>query len=100
MKREDLSFKTKDENGEEVINDILSVIPNSKNSDEPYVVYTDYDLDDNDEFIKHYAKLVKTNDQFSLLTNLTEEEIKYINNSLEDEIVKYVNDTIGDNINE
>ena len=49
MKYEDLSFTLKDDNGEDITCDILSVVPNEANLDEPYVVFTDYMLDEDDE---------------------------------------------------
>lgn len=100
MKYEDLSFSMVNENGEELINDILSVVPNLGNSDEPYVVFTDYTLDVNDEFIKRFGKLKTKDNNFYIETNLLDEEIAYIKNGLEDEIVKYVNETIEDNLHD
>ena len=98
MKYEDLSFITKDENGEELINDITAVVPNINNSEEPYVVYTDYTLDSNGEFIKKYGRLMKEKENYYIETNLNFDEIDYINKTLNDEIVKYVNDTIEENL--
>ena len=100
MKYNDLSFNVVSENGIEMINDITNVIPNNKNSDEPYVIFTDYTLDSDDEFIKKYGKLVQDGDEYYLETNLSAEEIDYINNNLNEEIVKYVNDTIEESLNE
>ncbi len=98
MKYEDLSFTVKYDNGEELINDITAVVPNEKNKEEPYVTYTDYTMDENDDFNTYYGKLVKVNGEYVLETSLTEEEIRYIKVSLENEITKYVNDTIQDNL--
>ena len=100
MKYEDLSFTTKNESGEELINDIIGVVPNNKNSEEPYVIYTDYQLAADGEFIKNYGRLVKDGDNFGLETNLTKSEIAYIEENMNDEIVKYVNDTIEENLHE
>ena len=98
MDIEDLSFEVEID-GKIYKCDVLEVIPNSKNSDEPYVVYTNYDLDENDEFLKFYGRLTEENDQFNIETNLTEEEMNYIDITREDEIVKYVNDSIQDALN-
>ena len=100
MKYEDLSFTTKNEAGEELINDIIGVIPNKNNSEEPYVIFTNYELDATGEFINQYGRLVKENDSFGLETNLKKSEIDYIEESMKDEIVKYVNDTIEENLHE
>lgn len=98
MNKEDLSFITKDKNGVEVINDILMVIPNEKNKNEPYVIYTNYELDENDEFINYYAILKKENDSYYLDTNISDEEKDYILKMKKDEIVSSVNQIIGENI--
>jgi hypothetical protein len=99
MKIDDLSFEVED-GGRVYKCDVLEVVPNKKNKDEPYVVYTNYDLDDNDNFIKRYGRLINENGQFSIYTELTRDEIKYVNITREDEIVRYVNDTIEGVINE
>lgn len=98
MKYEDLSFTIKYDNGEELINDITGVVPNPENDEEPYVTFTDYTMDENDEFNTYYGKLVKKNDNYSLNTSLTKDEIRFIKANLEEEITKYVNDTIQDNL--
>ena len=67
MKYEDLSFTLKDDNGEDITCDILSVVPNEANLDEPYVVFTDYMLDEDDEFVLEYGKLVKEGEDFNLV---------------------------------
>ena len=97
---EDLSFTTTGENGETVINDITSVIPNKNNKEEPYVVYTDYSLDAHDEFVTHYGRLVGEEDNFSIETKLSADEISYIEEMLQDEVVQYVNNTIGETLND
>ena len=98
MNKKDLSFITKDKNGVEVINDILMVIPNEKIKNEPYVIYTNYELDENDEFINYYAILKKENDSYYLDTNISDEEKDYILKMKKDEIVSSVNQIIGENI--
>ncbi len=35
----DLSFTVKNDKGEEIICDVLSVVPNEENKNEPYVVF-------------------------------------------------------------
>lgn len=96
----DLSFTSINEDGLEVINDILKIVPNNNSKDEPYIVFTDYRLDDNDEFINQYGKIVGKDNSYAIETNISREEIEYINNMLEDEIVKYVNDALEENMYE
>lgn len=100
MKHEDLSFTVTDENGEEIINDITKIIPNEKNSEEPYIIFTDYTLDSNENFIEKYGKLVQEEDSFFIETNLSSMEIDYIKKISEDEVVQYVNDAIEENLHE
>ena len=97
---DNFSFNTIDENGEEVINDVVSIIPSEDNSDEPYVVFTDYSLDDKDEFINKYGRLKKNMDGgFFLDLNLTSYEKSYIEKMLDDEIIKHVSEAIEENLN-
>ena len=98
MKYEDLSFTVKYTNGEEVINDITAVIPNPESENEPYVTYTDYSIDDNDEFRTYYGKLSNKNGIPIITRDISENEIIFIKDSLKDEIVKSVNDVIMDNL--
>lgn len=100
MKYDDLSFTVKYTNGEEVICDVTAVIPNKENNNEPYVTYTDYSLDSNDEFMIYYGKIVTIDGQPILKRDLTKYEIIYIQDSLKDEIVKSINDVVLNNIEE
>ena len=97
MKYEDLSFEI-EENGMTLKCDILEVVPNKNNSDEPYVIYTDYSLDDNDEFKEKYDKLVSNNGNYYIEVNLSSDEIQFIEESRDNEIIHYVNDIINENI--
>ena len=90
MKYEDLSFTIKNKEGLDVICDIVSVVPND-DGDEPYVVFTDYLMDENDEFIMQYGKLVKVDDDYVLKVVDDEKVIELIKEKLQDEIVDYVN---------
>ena len=98
MKYEDLSFTTTNKDGLEVICDILAVIPNPTNNEEPYVIYTDYTLDENDEFVKQYGKVIEVEGEFVLKTIEDEKTIELIKHEAEDETVKYVNEQIQENI--
>ena len=96
MKKEDLSFTLTNEDGQEMINDIISIVPNENNAEEPYIMFTDYRLDDNDEFIVQYGKLQKNKDDFFIQTNLQTKEIEYIKKMQDDEIIQHVNEAIGE----
>ena len=98
MKYEDLSFTAPNKDGIEVICDILSIVPNPDNKEEPYVIYTDYSLDENDDFINNYGKIVEDNGNYVLRIITDEKTINYINKESEDEVVKYVNQEIQDNL--
>ncbi len=95
MKYDDLSFEIV-EDGITYKCDVTKIINNTNKKEEPYVVYTNYDLDENDEFIEKYGKLITSNDNYYIETNLLPEEIKYIKEMEKDEIVQYVNGVIDD----
>ena len=59
MKYEDLSFEVVNDDGLEVECDILSIVPNEENKNEPFVVFTDYMLDENDEFVLQFGKVIE-----------------------------------------
>ncbi len=98
MKYEDLSFKVTDDNGEEITCDIISVVPNEIDSEKPYVVFTDYILDENDEFVMQYGQLVKENDEYTLIRVEDDKTIDLIKDALKDDIVSYVNKAVQDNL--
>ena len=98
MKYEDLSFTVTDEDGEEVTCDIISVVPNELDSEKPYVVFTDYMLDENDEFVMQYGQLIKENDEYTLVMVNDPNIIDLIKDSLNDDIVSYVNKAVQDNL--
>ncbi len=100
MKYEDLSFTIKDKDGQDVVCDIVSVVPNEENEDEPYVVFTDYMLDENDEFIMQYGKIVEENGNFALKTIEDQNIIDKIKELLADDVVSYVNNQIEENISD
>lgn len=100
MKYEDLSFTIKNKDGMEVICDITSVVPNDENSDQPYVVFTDYMLDENDNFIYQYGKLVEVDGDFVLKVIDDPNVVNMIKEKLTDEIVSYVNREIQENLND
>lgn len=100
MKYEDLSFTIKNDAGEDVICDIISVVPNEDKQDEPYVVFTDYMLDSNDEFVMQYGKVIEVDGEFVLKTINDENVVNKIKAALSDDIVSYVNDQIQENIHE
>ena len=99
MKYEDLSFTIKNKEGLDVICDIVSVVPND-DGDEPYVVFTDYLMDENDEFIMQYGKLVKVDDDYVLKVVDDEKVIELIKEKLQDEIVAYVNKSVQENLHD
>ena len=97
MKYEDLSFTLKNKDGLDVICDIVSVVPDEE-TEETYVVFTDYLLDENNEFIMQYGKLVKIDDEYVLKVIDDENVIKMIKEKLQDEIVDYVNKSVQENL--
>ena len=70
--------------------------PEDKES--PYVIYTDYTLDEHDEFVNSYGKIINVEGEY-VLKNITDEKIiELIKKESEDEIVKYVNQEVQDNL--
>ena len=94
MKYDDLSFNVKYTNGEELICDITAVVPNDKSPDEPYVTYTDYSLDEKNNFRTYYGRIIMVDGKPVLSRELTKYEIIFIQDSLKDEIVKELNDAL------
>lgn len=99
MKYDDLSFTIKNKEGLEVICDIVSVVPN-EDTNEPYVVFTDYMLDENNEFVLQYGKLVKIDDEYVLKVIDDKEVVALIKEKLQDEIVDYVNKQVQENLHD
>lgn len=99
MKYDDLSFTIKNKEGLEVICDIVSVVPN-EDTNEPYVVFTDYMLDENNEFVLQYGKLVKVDEEYILKVIEDEEVVALIKEKLQDEIVDYVNKQVQENLHD
>ena len=100
MKYDDLSFTIKNDKNEDIVCDIISVVPNDENEEEPYVVFTDYMLDSNNDFIMQYGKVIEIDGNFILKTINEEAIIDKIKNALNDDIISYVNEQIQDNIHE
>ena len=96
----DLSFDVKNSSGEELTCDILSIVPNEENKNEPFVVFTDYLLDENDDFILHFGKIMEENGEYQLLEIEDIETIQKIKEQLGDEIVSRVNKQFQDFLNE
>ena len=98
MKYEDLSFDILNDEGLEVTCDITAVIPNPESEEEPYVMFTDYMLDENDNFKTSYGQIISENGESKLKVIKDTETINRINELSEDEIVKYVNEQVQDNL--
>ena len=48
MINENISFTITNSNNEEVVCDIISIIPSPNNDNESYILFTDYSLDEED----------------------------------------------------
>ena len=99
MKYEDLSFDIINKDGLEVTCDITAVVPNPDNQEEPFVMFTDYTLDENDNFVTLYGKIIEEDGQSKLEQIEDKETIDKIKELSQDEVVKYVNEQIQDNLN-
>ena len=98
MRYEDLSFDILNKDGMEVTCDIKAVVPNPDNQEEPYVMYTDYTLDENDNFVTLYGQIVEE-DGVPILKRFDDyETISKIVELSKDEVVQYVNAQIQEGI--
>ncbi len=61
------NFTVVDDNGNEVICDVISVLQDTKNNG-VYVVYTDYTLNENNQFNTYLSELVEKKGEFTLKT--------------------------------
>lgn len=78
MARDDeYNFTVIDENGNEVICDVISLIQDSK-SDEVYVLYTDYTLNEKDQFNTYLSQLVESRGQYRLKRIENREKYNYL----------------------
>ena len=68
------NFTVVDNNGNEVICDVISVLQDTKNNG-LYVVYTDYTLNENNQFNTYLSELVEKKGEFTLAT--VKSRIKY-----------------------
>lgn len=100
MKYSDLCFEMINDRGLLVNCDITKVIPNPENSEEPFVTYTDYMLDENDEFITMYGKVVFDGKEYKLVKITDQEIINKIVELSKDEVVTYVNKEIQEGLTE
>lgn len=98
MKYEDLSFDIINDEGLEVTCDITAVVPNPDNQDEPFVMYTDYMLDEQDNFVTYYGQIIMENGESKLKAIKDQQTINKIIELSKDEVVKYVNDQVQENI--
>ena len=95
MKYEDLSFEMVNNDGIEVQCDILSVIPDE---DKTYIVFTDYKLDNQDNFILQYGQIVKSGETEGFVKITDEKTIKKIKKLLGDFSIGYVNRQVQQNL--
>lgn len=90
MEYDDLAFTITDSNGNEVLCDIISVIPNPHEKDCNYVVFTDNSKDEDDNIIFLYGKLYKKDDSYELKNNVSEKELLYIKKMFGPTITKQI----------
>lgn len=98
MKYENMSFKAEDEDGNLITYDILSVVPNEEDEESPYVIFTDYMLEDDDDFIMQYGKIIKQGDDFAVQPIFDKLLIDRIKVESQDVVTNYVNNQVQSNI--
>ena len=77
MNNEEYNFTVIDDNGNEVICDVISVI-NDEKTNEVYVLYTDYTINEKDQFNTYLSQLVEKNGKYSLKNIENREKYQYI----------------------
>ena len=64
-REEEYNFTIVDDNGNEVICDVISVLHDEKNN-EVFVVYTDYTLNENNQFNTYLSQMIEKNGEYTL----------------------------------
>lgn len=95
MKYEDLSFEMVNDDGLEVTCDILSVVPDGEKT---YIVFTDYKLDNENNFILQYGQIVKNGEVDGFVEITDEKVIKRIKKLLGEFSIGYVNRQVQQNL--
>ena len=86
MEYEDLTFSIKNNNGDTVECNILSIVP--IDNSEAYVIFIDGEKDDNLNYIFIYGKLVKNDEDYELKAGVSELELNYIQENFYNEILE------------
>ena len=86
MECEDLTFSIKNNNGDTVECNILSIVP--IDNSEAYVIFIDGEKDDNLNYIFIYGKLVKNDEDYELKAGVSELELNYIQENFYNEILE------------
>ena len=76
-KNEEYNFTVIDDDGKEVVCDVISVI-NDENNNEMFVVYTDYSLNEKNQFNIFLSQLVEKKGTFSLKAVENKEKYDYL----------------------
>lgn len=98
MKYDDLNF-TISSGATNLKYDVIAVVPNDDCLKEPYIVFTDYILDDNDDFILYYGKLINYNGATIIKKITNSKEKSYIKERMKnDEDVIKVNRSVRDSM--
>ena len=88
MKYDDLKFTVKDIAGQNITCEIYSLAP--KNENEFYVIYSDKELDENNNIIFKYGLLEKSGDSYYISGNVSDDELDYIKNEFNDDIKDFI----------
>lgn len=95
---EDLSFNIVNEDNEEITCDVLLVIPNDDNINEPYIVFTDYLLDEDNEYVFQYGKIVIENDEYTIKRIEDNNLVEQIKDKITEEMYEKANEQVQANL--
>ena len=78
MDYDDLSFTINDKDGNEVVCDIISIIPCPDTKEYNYVIFNDGSKDENDNIIFMYGKMKSDGEDLEILDGVSDKELVYI----------------------
>lgn len=90
MQYDGLKFTVKDIMGHDTICEIYSLAP--KNENEFYVVYSDKELDENNNIIFKYGLFEKNGDSYYISGNVSDDELEYIKEEFNEDIKSFINE--------
>ena len=96
-KNDEYNFTVVDENGKEVVCDVISIV-NDEKTNEIYVLYTDYSINEKNQFNTYLSQLIENKGDFSLKRIESKEKYHYILENTRAVYGKALNEVIRENL--